>query len=64
MEEQKDTVWTGEPNIERLYETLVKIIEAKHNVKIKYKIRKKTEEELNSEEMRHRLFVFEDEIKK
>ena len=64
MSEQIETVWEGEPNVELFYETLVKILENKHNVKIKYKVRKKTEEELNSEEMRHRLFVFEDEIKK
>ena len=64
MEEQKECVWKGEPNIDRFYETLVKILENKYDVNIKYKIRNKTEEELNSEEMRDRLFVFKDEMKK
>ena len=61
MEEQKESAWEGEPNIERFFETLVKIIERERNIKLKYKIRKKTEEELNSEEMRNRLFAFNDE---
>ena len=64
MSEQKESVWTGEPNIELFYETLVKILENKNNVKIKYKVRKKTEEELSSKEMCNRLFVFADEIKR
>jgi hypothetical protein len=61
MEEQKDATWADNINVERFLETLVKLIEEERNIKIKCKIRKKTEEELNSEEMRNRLFVFNDE---
>ena len=61
MAEQRDTTWGENINVERFLETVVKVIEEDRNIKLKYKIRKKTEEELNSEEMRNRLFVFKDE---
>jgi hypothetical protein len=38
-------------NIERLIETLIKIIERRENVKITYEFRKKTEEELKAESL-------------
>lgn len=38
--------FTGSLNLERFYSTLVKILEEKYNVKIKYTIKEKTPEEL------------------
>ncbi len=36
-------------NVELFYDTLIKIIERRENVKITYTLRKKTEEELKAE---------------
>lgn len=47
----------NEPNMEVFCATLIKILERKYDVKIKYTLRKKTEEELQSGD--NRLMVFD-----
>lgn len=61
MEEHEAAVCEKGPDIDHFFEILIRLFEMKHNIKIKYKLRNKTEEELNSEEMSDRLFIFKDE---
>ena len=53
-----DEAWKN-CNIEKFFETLVKIIERRDNVKITYELRLKTEEELEKEKAEGKVRLFD-----